>query len=532
MGKKDGPDAEEGEASTTARGGEAADAAVDVDASGESVNDANSIAEASPEADGAVELEASAESSGDANEIVAASTEAEDGAIQAQVVGPHPSDVGVAQHISDKFATVGPDVIHTEGAFFVWTGTHWRRAGRRETFEWVMKYDGLGGTLKLTNARIESILKILAVILEAPDFFEDRPRGINAANGFVDLTGQRPRLLPHDPSQAQDFVLRGRWLPDEPFAAPLLRMLLHGCFRDDADAGRKVVLLRELAGAVAAGLGTDLRDPAAFLFVGDGANGKSQVLDALRGLVPDEAVSSIPVTDFGHDRYRVQLAGKRLNVAAELGVARSVASDKFKSVITGDVISAREIRQPVATFRPRAVHVFATNTLPQFDSGMPPSVARRLIVVPFNRLIPKNERVALLGQRIAIEEADALVTAAVRGAVRLIRRSRYSVTPSAKRALREWIEEADPVEGFLADGWAQHVAGSFYATRDVYLHFVAYCSTEGITRVPSLKPFITRLLATGRGFEKKRTASRRFVNHIVLNGFPKSLETLSPSQRR
>jgi P4 family phage/plasmid primase-like protien len=433
-----------------------------------------------------------------------------------------PSEPGIVAHLVSTFETEGPLVIHTEGAFQVWTGTHWRRASQRETHAWVHRYDGMPwgrGTLSLTSAKIRSILALLAVELSAPGFFDERPLGMNAANGFVDLSRGTPRLEPHDPRHAQDFVLAGRWVEGR-VESDLLRALVEGCFRDAPDARRRAVLLMELAGAIATGIGTRLRDPAAFVFVGDGANGKSQLLDALQGLVPPEAVSSVPVTDFGHDRYRVQLAGKRLNLAAELGVSRAIASDKFKAIISGDAISAREIREAVMTFRPRAVHVFAANTLPAFDAGMPMSVTRRLIVVPFTRVIPKDERIAEIGKRVASEEADALVSYAVRGAVRLLRRGRYTVPRTSRRAAAEWVEEADIIEAFAADGWVRHSPGKVRSSAEVYAAFRAYAGTQGVTRLPAVKEFVRRLVSSGRGFGRKRTSSQRFITNIELTPPP------------
>lgn len=444
----------------------------------------------------------------------------------ATVLNPRPSDVGIVEHLLHTFETLGPPVIHTEGCFHVWSGTHWRRADRREAYGWVKPYDGTayGNTiLALTLAKIEAILRLLAVELDAPGFFDERPIGINAANGFVDLSSGVPMLVPHSPSQCQDFVLQGRWIP-EGADAHWLRTLMAGCFADAPDAGRRAVVLMELAGAIAAGIGTKLRDPAAFVLVGDGANGKSQVLEVLKGLVPADAVSSIPVTDFGHDRYRVQLAGKRLNLCAELGAGKAIASDKFKAVISGDVISAREIRQSVMSFRPRATHVFATNVLPPFDAGMPFSIARRLVVLPFTRTIPKEERVAGIGELIVKSEADALVTYAVRGAARLMRSGRYTVPRTSRAAMRSWVEEADIVEAFVASGWVTPAKGVFFSTADVYAHFRAFAATEGVKALPGMKEFVRRLVGSGHGYEKKRTASRRYIDNISLCGFyPTSL---------
>src|SRR4029077_11019547 len=157
-------------------------------------------------------------------------------------------------------------------------------------------------------------------------------------------------------------------------------------------------LLAEVAGAVALGYGTKLRQPKALILEGKTAeNRKSQVLDLLRGLLPNEAVASIPAAKMGNERFLVGLVGKHLNASDELSGADAIASDVFKAVVTGEPVTGRDVYRPAVDFRSVAQNVFATNTLPSFKGGMDRGVQRRLLVVTFNRTIPENERVANIG---------------------------------------------------------------------------------------------------------------------------------------
>ena len=63
-------------------------------------------------------------------------------------------------------------------------------------------------------------------------------------------------------------------------------------------------------------------------------NGKSQVLDLFRGLLPPEAVTSIPAAKMGDERFLVRLVGKHLNASDELSGADAIASEVFKAVVT------------------------------------------------------------------------------------------------------------------------------------------------------------------------------------------------------
>ena len=229
-------------------------------------------------------------------------------------------------------------------------------------------------------------------------------------------------------------------------AGSLLTKLLHGCFPDDPDA---VHLISELAGAAALGIATDLTAPKAIVFVGESAeNGKSQVMDLIRALLPPEAVSSISPARFSEGPYLARLAGKHLNTVDELSTT-AISSDQFKQVITGEPITARDMYAQAFEFRPTALHIFATNRLPSFRGGIDRGVQRRLLLLPFDRTIPPAERIPHLGRRVGKEEPDLLLAFAVNGASRLIANGGFTELPSSRRALRDWIGLADPVLAWL-----------------------------------------------------------------------------------
>ena len=77
----------------------------------------------------------------------------------------------------------------------------------------------------------------------------------------------------------------------------MLSKLLRGCFTGDPDAQQKIDLIAEIAGSAALGHGTRLTQPKAVVFKGETAeNGKSQVLDLLRGLLPASAQASVSMS--------------------------------------------------------------------------------------------------------------------------------------------------------------------------------------------------------------------------------------------
>jgi len=298
-----------------------------------------------------------------------------------------------------------------------------------------------------------------------------------------------------------------------------MQRLIDGCFKGDIDASAKAELLAEVAGATALGFASSLREPKAVVLYGMTAeNGKSQILDLLRGLLPASAVSSISASKMGDEKHIIGLSGKLLNATDELS-AEAIASDTFKAIITGEPVDGRDVYKSRFEFRPCAQHVFATNVLPPYKGGMDRGVRRRLLVIPFNRTVPKCERVERIGQRIAAEEADLLLAWAVAGASRVIRQRSFSEPASSKAALLEWLYKADAVQAWAAECvMASEV--DWVATSAAYEHFCNWAVSEGHRRerLPAVNTFADRVIACVPGAAAKRTAKKRGIVGIALIG--------------
>lgn len=430
------------------------------------------------------------------------------------------SDVEVAEAIYGMLTRHLGAVIFAEGEFWIYRDTQWVSLNKTELWRGIQRFDlaviegGRGGVLKLGKTKIESILHELQMIAAMPDFFESPAMGINCASGFIafDAEGQ-PSQRPHAPEDRARHTLPGCWAAGMSSSVPegsLLNRLLTGSFAGEDDAPEKIDLLAEIAGVSALGYATELREPKAVVLYGMTAeNGKSQILDLMRGMLPPSAVSAITAAKMSDEKYVVGLAGKLLNATDELSGA-AIASDTFKTIITGEQVNGRDVYKSCIEFRPRAQHLFATNVLPPYKGGMDRGVQRRLLVIPFNRTVPKAERVEHIGKRIGSEEADLLLAWAVAGASRVIRNRAFSEPMSCKTALREWVCKADSIQAWIEVG-IKPAPGHWVATSVLYEAYCNWAVSEGYVRdrLPNVSVFSERLQSTVPGVTDKRTSRKR-----------------------
>lgn len=438
------------------------------------------------------------------------------------------SDIEIAQLLHKELIERYGRIIYTEGKFWRYSTTHWETIPPNELRIYVHLYDGaVYGTpkgkarVRLGKGRVDSILYELAAMLADDDFFLGSAIGINCATGFIqfseDGTGS---IISHDPAHRVRHTLAGGWRPNQNLSTPnLLKKLLDGVFEGDSDANEKQKLLAEVCGAAALGYATKLIQPRAVILKGERAeNGKSQILDLARGLLPTSAISSLTAARMGDERHVVGLAGKLLNASDELSSSTAIASDSFKAIITGEPVDGRDVYKSRVEFRPQAQHLFATNTLPPFQGGMDRGVQRRLLVITFNRTIPEKDRIEGIGRLIALKEADHLLAWAVEGASRLIRQRNFTIPPSSKVALTDWILGADPVLAWLDECVDARPHAPAVPTRKAYEQFSAWATAEGFhhDKLPAINGFVQRVMANSNGINSKRTsAGRVFLNLYI-----------------
>ncbi|MFN9790788.1 MAG: bifunctional DNA primase/polymerase [Holosporales bacterium] len=443
------------------------------------------------------------------------------------------SDVEIARHVRADLEQVRGDLIHAEEQFWQYATTHWEMIPEHTLRLAVHRYDGApyktpkgeATCVKLSKTRIDSILHEMAALTASPDFFERCAVGINCRSGFIRFdAGGVPSLEKHTPNHRSRHTLPGCWQASAAHisAETLLGRFLGGIFKDDADSREKIQLLAEVYGCAALGYATKLLQPRAVVLKGECAeNGKSQVLDLARGILPATAVCTITPARLGDERHIVALAGKLLNASDELSSATAVAAEVFKAVITGEPVEGRDVYKSRVEFRPIAQHLFATNTLPPFQGGMDRGVQRRLLVITFNRVIPLDERIEGIGRRIADEETDLLLTWVVEGASRLIRQRNFTVPTSSKQALVDWMLGADPVLAWLEECVeVQPIINGYPAlsTRAVYDHFYTWATAEGFRneKLPTINGFVQRVQANAAGVEYKRTRNGRLFLGLAL----------------
>jgi hypothetical protein len=180
------------------------------------------------------------------------------------------SDVEIAGRICGLLKAEAPTVCF-EGDVWKWTGDYWATLEPGHVERLAMRFDGVadarGNQRKLGRAAVHSIADCVRLELDAPGWFDAPAVGIPCMSGLITFHSGEPTLSPHDPNHRNRHVLPGTWPCPAGGRRKLLATLLDGCFKDDPEKAEKIKTLQQVAGVVALGLGTRLRDRKAIILL-------------------------------------------------------------------------------------------------------------------------------------------------------------------------------------------------------------------------------------------------------------------------
>jgi P4 family phage/plasmid primase-like protien len=365
-------------------------------------------------------------------------------------------EVELAQALLGKLNLDG-DVVFDRGDFYQYNSATglWQPLSHEPLSQRVQDFAGQlvytaddPSVLRMSSRTVNGTITLARDRVACPGFLSQAIPGVAFTNGFVAVSYQGIRLLPHHPDHRAVFGFPFPYNPSAP--APWSQKFLCDLFLGDADATEKRELLQEFAGACVIGVATVLAK--ALVLLGEGRNGKSTFIRIIEALFPPAARSAIAPQLFDQEYYRAELEGKRLNSVSELPRADILRAESFKAIIAGDTITGRVIRNQPRTIKPIAGHVFAANALPNTDD-LSRAFWSRFLVVGFNRVFEKHEQWQGLADYVIAQELPGVAAWALEGARRLLQRNpmRYTEPPSHVQALAEWRRNADQVAQFVEE---------------------------------------------------------------------------------
>ena len=478
--------------------------------------------------------------------------EQDDPSLDAALYREPRNDIGNARRFVRRFGRAL--IFVPELGWHAWTGTHWSReqgdraamryaqataeairaeaaalaeadddgfkvplepgetaADRAESVEKHYKFAIISGNA----AKLKGMIEIAATDLEvcrSRDSLDRDLRLLNVANGTIELFPSAKGGYRHRAHRREDLITRCAPVPFDPnaecpkFDAFLAEIQPEADMRD---------FLRDWLGYCLTG---EVSEQKIALFYGQGANGKSTLLNLLR-LLLGEYCQTVPVEAYLEDDRRgggaatpeyARLPGVRLAMAAEPEKKRRLSTASIKSMSGGEPIVARQLYGAFIEFQPQFKSFLSFNerpVIPAQDEGM----WRRLMLIPFDQIIPPERRVARLEHLLAAEGAGVL-NWLLSGFLWWADHG-LALPEAVKAATSDYRDESDPIGQFL-DICTEKKKGAFAAAKELFEAYETWCKANAFDPLNKLT-FGKRL--TARGLRKTKSSVISYADISLLD---------------
>ena len=213
-------------------------------------------------------------------------------------------------------------------------------------------------------------------------------------------------------------------------------------------------------------------------FVGDGANGKSSLIDAVYRLMGNHHLSSLTTSAIEDGKATPTLAGVLGNIVREASEARVEDTERYKAIGTHEPFAVRQLyTQENITVETNFHTIFNANNVPIFGDKTK-GARRRTLVLPFKAHFEDNP--SFDDQTFTPEFLGGFLTLLLEEA-KVIRANgyRYKWSRATMKAKEAYDSEVNSVEAYVAHLNEQKVAG-FTSYLTLRINYENWCSQNGM----------------------------------------------------
>ena len=292
---------------------------------------------------------------------------------------------------------------------------------------------------------------------------------LNLRNGLYNT--QTEELSPHTPEFLS--TIRIPLSCDPKADCPRIQQFFTEVLREE-----DIPIIEELFGY---SLVPDYKIQRAFLFTGDGANGKSTLLELLKHFVGKDNCTNLSLQALVSHRFAVaSLFGKLVNIYADIPSTRMDSVGLFKMLTGGDTVRAEKKFKDDFFFINYARLVFSTNKPPWVEEDTS-AFWRRWIMINFsNKFNGSTADIAILDKLTNESELSGLLNIALKGLKRLLNRHRYSYEQSPDEVAEKYRKSANVTFAFI-ENMCEPAADAWISKDELYDAFANYCNKHDLS---------------------------------------------------
>ncbi len=222
----------------------------------------------------------------------------------------------------------------------------------------------------------------------------------------------------------------------------------------------------------------------AFLFVGEGANGKSTMIELLRIFLGEENCSSVSLHGLEENRFsKAELSGKMVNLSSDIPSKGIQNVEVFKELTGGDTLTAERKYGHPFQFKNHAKLVFSANRPPKILNDDTRALWRRFIIIDFpNKFLDDSADNNILDKLTTPEELSGLLNLVLKARLRLLANQGFSYHKTIEEVSQHYTVLSDPVTSFVEE-CCEIDSNATVEKQELYDAYYKYCQNKGISPV-------------------------------------------------
>lgn len=215
---------------------------------------------------------------------------------------------------------------------------------------------------------------------------------------------------------------------------------------------------------------------------GEGGTGKSTFTNLLHKMVGgDDNCGHVGLAEFDKDYYLATLVGKLVNIDDDVVDGKLLENTgRFKSIISGNVISVRQIYHEVMDFVPYVTCIFSCNRLPKIMDKTT-GLYRRMILIELNHKVEKPD--PLFMNKVTDNDMEYFFFKAVTAIRTAIEEGHFRITQSEQQLLEKFKRRQSPLNEWLYEN--ELTLGEINGKECIplYKQFVEWCNSNGYNKL-------------------------------------------------
>lgn len=402
---------------------------------------------------------------------------------------------------------IGPDnLIGTHVGTKYWNGQHWKTlVGEqvRESVRSILRELAV----PVRRTLLMNVTGLITDRVFDPDkkFNLSQNQIVSVQNGDLLLIDGKWQLVPAERDRLRTAVLPHYY--NSKATAPRFMQFLDEVFETDPDGHEKATLILQHMG-YAMQTHSDYEKFA--IYVGNGANGKSVFLNAVKYLLGSENIAAVQPHKLNNTFHRASLHQKLANIITEGEQGAKLPAAEIKALTSGEAMTVDHKYGTPFIMTPFATLFWATNHLPH-PHDYSDAIHRRVDIVEFNRTFSEQERDINLMRELKTE-MPGILNAALDAYASVVKNG-FETPMSVTKAKNDWRRNADPVACW-ADDRLERAMLDKVQSQTAYIDFTTWADENGYRLRLTQKTFTERL--QNLGFQKVRTKRAKFWQDVRL----------------